>query len=545
MGAELEMKSRTRAAQTVESRSAALHEPNRHRQSQGFARHTIIACLVLLTSFSAVAKPADLGFEDAFPTKLYEKSWFGASLTATTIVAAGAFSYFTAGSGAPAAATGVSSIATLVGGGGPGAYMSGLATVGGWFGGNALVGAAVLNGLSLGTVGGTTSLAKMAVLERALVAVALSSHAISGVSVVAGPGSAERSTVIDLAIPRGLMKRGEVESLATKQGEINKQLYDKVSNIEKLRDKQRLGPLSGRQKDGLLKLELERKGLEAQRKEVDDRIKIRARASQRQADAAGDRIVLAVLVYNLGDTALFRSLLKQVEPDQVGRASYISYLQAISAIIVGAKREAETHLRNSIAGAPFAVEPVILLVNMLSAKGYRTQLDEIEKLTGAAKFDGDAYRSPFNLFSLRYNVGVLAQRNGDCRNALRHMRAAKKELGSIRTFVSDSPIERLVDVSLASVMLCIAEDIKRGRYLTDPDLEDTLVALGSIAKDKAADAEKGVVEHLCKGMAPTACRDAYRGIWNEAAQHSLTQGIQGSKGNERQTLCAHFAGPCS
>lgn len=88
-----------------------------------------LARLLLLICAAGLATPAvgsqddlNLGFEDAFVRPFYTTSSFGFVVTGTAVVAAGAFSYFTAGAGAPVAATGVSTVASWVGGGGAGSY---------------------------------------------------------------------------------------------------------------------------------------------------------------------------------------------------------------------------------------------------------------------------------------------------------------------------------------------------------------------------------------------------------------------------------------
>jgi hypothetical protein len=78
----------------------------------------VLAYLGALAPLAAAASDdTDLGFESAFPRKIYQKKYFGLAFTGVTVVAAGALTYFTAGAGAPAAATGVSTVASWVAGG--------------------------------------------------------------------------------------------------------------------------------------------------------------------------------------------------------------------------------------------------------------------------------------------------------------------------------------------------------------------------------------------------------------------------------------------
>lgn len=107
-------------------------------------------------------------------------------VTGTAIVAAGTFTYFTAGAGAPAAATGVSTVASWVAGGGAGSYMAGLSTIGGWFGGNAMLGSAILNGISLGTAGGMV-VGALSAGQKALALGATAATAMDGIAIISRP----------------------------------------------------------------------------------------------------------------------------------------------------------------------------------------------------------------------------------------------------------------------------------------------------------------------------------------------------------------------
>lgn len=152
----------------------------------------VLACFASFTS-GAAATPddTDLGFESAFPRAFYQKKYFGPAILGASIVAAGTFSYFTAGAGAPAAATGVSTVASWVAGGGAGSYMAGLSTIGGWFGGNAMLGSAILNGISLGTVGGMGTWSGLSVGQKVLALSATAATAMDGVAIIEKPGTEE------------------------------------------------------------------------------------------------------------------------------------------------------------------------------------------------------------------------------------------------------------------------------------------------------------------------------------------------------------------
>ena len=167
--------------------------------------------VALLSGVMSLGGPAfaapddtDLGFETAFHRPFYKKKSFGLVITGTTMVAAGAFSYFTAGAGAPPAAAGVSTVASWVAGGGAGSYMAGASVVGGWFGGNAMLGAAVLNGISLGTVGAAGTWASLSAGQKALALASTTATLLDGIAVVSNPKTNQIEWRVILPVPISL-----------------------------------------------------------------------------------------------------------------------------------------------------------------------------------------------------------------------------------------------------------------------------------------------------------------------------------------------------
>lgn len=114
----------------------------------------LICFLFLFTPGSIFAEKIDFRFKTVYHKPFYKNPYIVNGVIAGTAVVAATVTVYTAGAGAPAAATGVSTVATWIGGGSSGAYMAGLSTVGSAVGGNALTGAAILNSISAMTVGG-------------------------------------------------------------------------------------------------------------------------------------------------------------------------------------------------------------------------------------------------------------------------------------------------------------------------------------------------------------------------------------------------------
>jgi len=166
-----------------------------------------------------------LSFQSVFPKPIYRKSYFGLVLTGATIATAGAFTYFTAGAGAPVAAAGVSSVASWVAGGGAGSYMAGLSTIGGWFGGNAMLGSAILNGISIGVTGGGAAFATLPAAAQVGVMASVTASALDGVALVQDPKTKNLSYQIRLTVPKELGSK-EVRLLTKRLYEVEAKLLE-------------------------------------------------------------------------------------------------------------------------------------------------------------------------------------------------------------------------------------------------------------------------------------------------------------------------------
>ena len=71
-----------------------------------------ILALSLPINLEAYEHLKELTFSEIYPKPIWKKSYFSWIIMGVTIVIAGVVSYFTAGAGAPEAATGVSTVAS-------------------------------------------------------------------------------------------------------------------------------------------------------------------------------------------------------------------------------------------------------------------------------------------------------------------------------------------------------------------------------------------------------------------------------------------------
>lgn len=424
-------------------------------------RRTVLAallCAALFTPF-AHALPAQevdssLSFKTAFPRPFYQKKYFGVALTGATIVSAGAVSYFTAGAGAPAAATGVSTVASWVAGGGAGSYMAGLSTVGGWFDGNAMLGAAILNGISLGTVGGMSSFTAMTAGQKAIALGGFAATALDGVALVAKPQTRELMFNIDLPVPLDLADK-RVRGLAKRQQDTVEKIGALSSDRDELAKNEKSKTASVRNDVPSPKaMDLDRAlaGSRAELEQTNRQIETEIARARAENATNGNRLVLAVLAHNLGKTDDFLGLLNRIDVT----SDYLNYLRAVGAVHEGDSARAESLLRSASHQAPFAIEPPILLVNLLGANGFAEHEDAISEILEIAdsSFDADVYAPRASLVSLHYRVGELALKAERCERALQEFEKAEDQLSMLQKHVSAKEIRRLITVRRANALHC-------------------------------------------------------------------------------------------
>jgi len=273
-----------------------------------------IACaLVCAQPAQAAPDDTDLGFAAAFPRPIYKKQSFGLLVTGATIVAAGTFTYFTAGAGAPPAAAGVGAVASWIGGGGAGSYMAGASIVGGWFGGNAMLGAAVLNGISLGTVGAGSSWASLSAGQKALALASTAATIMDGVAVVSKPGTQQLEWRVILPVPVDLADK-RIRTLIDALRKAGEEVAEGDSDVVSAQLEQAPGsPKSAKLLEAERTLEAAKARYTTTDKQITDEL------DQVLKSAASNRttVLMAVIAHNAGRSADFRRLLGRITADSL------------------------------------------------------------------------------------------------------------------------------------------------------------------------------------------------------------------------------------
>ncbi len=370
----------------------------------------------------------ELSFASVYPTPLYAKSYFGLVLTGATVVGAGAFSYFTAGAGAPVAAAGVSSVASWVAGGGAGSYMGGLSIVGGWFGGNAMLGSAILNGISIGVAGGGSAFATLPATGKMLVMASVTSTALDGVAVLQNPETKNLRYRVRLTTPRNLG--------SSQVRQLTKELEEAESTLIKMDVRA--------DKDAYLALEKKREGL--RKKAVE-----KGKAALNKGGSNEDFMVLAVLSKNAGRSDLFERLLKKVSVKGMADTGYIDYLMAVVNIEKGNSAPAKNLLHRSQRLNPYAVEPALLLINVLGAD-FAANEEEIKNIVARAShdFDSDKYTPSYSVVSLHYRLATMYLLRKNYSMAEASYRRAYDDLSLLQKHFGDSSIRHTIRLGIAN-----------------------------------------------------------------------------------------------
>ena len=373
----------------------------------------------------------DLGFKATFPKPFYKTSYFGPVLTGVTIIGAGAFTYFTAGAGAPVAATGVSAIASWTAGGGAGSYMAGLSTIGGWFGGNAVLGSAILNGISIGVTGGGASFAALPAVGKAGVLASVSASALDGVAVLQNPETKNLSYRVRLTIP-SKMGSEEVRAFTKELEDVEKSLMD--SDIMEDQTKYQAAL---KKREAILNFAVRR-----------------GQTAAKKGASNPDLIVLAVLAKAAGKSDLFRQLVYKVTVGKEQDSGYIDYLKAVDSVERGDMVATKNLLRKSWRLNPYAIEQPLLLINVLSREGFVAREEEIRGVAEQARqdFNSNKYEPGYSMVSVDFRMGTLYLNAKDYVKAYEYYEKAYKELALLQKLVGDQSMKKTIRVGMANAL---------------------------------------------------------------------------------------------
>jgi len=371
----------------------------------------------------------DMSFQEVFSKAFYKKSYFGWVLLGTTIVAAAAISYATAGAGAPAAATGVSSVASAIGGGGAGSYMTGLSIVGGWVGGNAMVGAAILNGISLGLGGGTAAFASLSTVGKVGVLSSVTATALDGVLIL-HPQSPEKLQVqIRLAVPNRIGQPA-VKDLAEEFEENDSDLLEAASDKD-----ESAWAMANRSRNVLV-----------------ESAESMGKAALESANSPQDMLVLGLINKNIGNDDLGDALIDNIPIYRVTNTGYLNYVQAVIKTENGRLDEAMQLLEQVRESDPYAIEPALLLINLLGHQSFLTNEQEMQAIVRATEkyFDRNKYDTSYGLLAINYRMASMHFLAGKYDEAQRWYESAYDAIPFIQERVGSKRVRNLVRLGIAN-----------------------------------------------------------------------------------------------
>jgi len=372
----------------------------------------------------------NIAFSHIYPKKFYKKSYFGFVITGIAVVGAGAFTYFTAGAGAPAAATGTSAVASWVAGGGVGSYMAGLSTIGSWFGGNAMLGAAILNGISIGTIGGGAStFATLSVVGKVGVMASVTAMGLDGVAYFSNPDTKNLEYKVKVTIPKNLGSK-DTRKLVNNLYDTDDEINDAFEDGDESKQKALFELKKQYNKDGI--------------KLLKHKLSI--------SDNQEDLIVLGIIAWNNSEYELFDKAISQINVEKLNNTGFVNYLYALQNLSKGDTERTLAYLDDSIDENPYAIEPIILYINIIGNSDFIKNESKIESLVKKAteNYDSDKYATGYNLTGVYYRTATFYFNNKRYVKAKQYYTEALNELAFLQKHFFGKQLKHTIQLGIAN-----------------------------------------------------------------------------------------------
>ncbi len=375
----------------------------------------------------------EISFQTLYPKPIYKKGYFPYIILGSTIVVGGAMTYFSGGAGAPAAATGVGTVASWIGGGGAGSYMAGLSTLGHIIGGNAITGAMILNGLSYGLVGGTMGkFAALSALSKFGVIANITATTIDGVAILGKSDAGILHYTVRIPIPKNLGSK--------KTRKLVNEIYE---NEEK-----KLEAMENHDETAAIRY-----------KEINDALmksaeKILSSVFKSKNPSREDILVLGIINYQAGNVQKFQEAMRWFSSDKLApdKRSYIDYLTAISCLLDGNEKLALQFLEKSSRQEPYVLESQVLAMNVLGSNFQKNEDLIIEKIKFMEKYyDDDKYSGQYSLLAPYYRLATIYYNKMNYIQARKFYERALDEIGFIQgLFNSGESLKRQINLGIAN-----------------------------------------------------------------------------------------------
>jgi hypothetical protein len=292
-----------------------------------------------------------------------------------------------------------------------------------------MTGAAILNGISIGLIGGGAA-GKASLTLAGKVAEVLD-LAINGVISIGELKEDLKRTVYNFKIKLPEELGGDqVKKLAEKIGELEEEVAEATADKDSEKVKELNAQLFLQYQLGLefLKVGLEKRILQL-----------------------GDLVVLGIIAYRNGHRELFGEALKGAEEfaPLLSNRSFLDYLWGVYHLSHPGKRgEGLRYLYRSHQQEKYAIEPALGIVSVLGGE-YRKKRREIGKVVEECgeEFDTDLYNG-YTLFNLYLKVATIALKERVWEDAAKYFLLAKDELG-LFSLGKGEEILKYIDLEIA------------------------------------------------------------------------------------------------
>lgn len=397
----------------------------------------------------------NISFKSLSPVAFYQKSYFSWIVLSGTILVSCVVTYFSAGAGAPAAATGVSTVASWIAGGGAGSYMTGLATVGSCIGGNAMAGAAILNGISF-ALGGTVAKGVTSVI---LSAALFTATMLDGVAPLMKPEGGRLHYTVRINPPADTGSVS-VRKLVREMQDVREK-HAKILKTMSSQDAQSV------QTDSLKSVSTDFTSLM-----IDARDMLKNGIESNNLSTS-DLLVLGVINYGSGEEnslKLFQSAVARIAASQskINNSGYLYYLMAISCLCECDEKSAMNFLNQSISQEPYAIEPAALKLNLFAAEFPDTEPRARMTLRWLSQnFSTNEYKSDMTMIAPYFRMATICYKNGMFKESEEFYSKAHREIGLIEKTLGDPSLRREIQLGIMNSLFKMGETQKANNMYSD------------------------------------------------------------------------------
>jgi len=300
------------------------------------------------------------------------------------------------------------------------------------FGGNAMLGSAILNGISIGVTGGGAAFSTLPAAAKVGVMASVTASALDGVALIENPETKNLSYRIRLTVPKKLGSK-EVRLLTRRLDEVEAKLLKADASKSKK-----------------AYLELVKKKNALLREAV-----AKGQAALKKGSSNEDLIVLGIVSKKAGRYDLSEKLFNKIPIGKMEDTGYIDYLKAVACIERGATQAATNLLWKSWRLNRYAIEQPLLLINILgSGKKFESHEEEIRAIVERAKeeFDSDKYETGYSLVSLNYRLATMYYQNKRYKLAESYYKKAYGNLSFLQKSLGDRSMKNSIRLGIANAM---------------------------------------------------------------------------------------------